>query len=151
MDPATAVGFAASILTFIDFSWSLVRGSYKVYRSGLGITPDNARISNVIDDLLEVTEGMEADIKGQTQHEIALIKLAQQCKSLSRELSNILQNLRMKKDTKWESLKTTWKSMWKEKEVASIAMRLREYREEIVVRLNLMLLSVSLLHIVFPS
>ena len=140
MDPATAVGFAASILTFIDFSWSLVRGSHEVYRSGLGITTDNAHISNVLDDLLKVTEGIETDIKGQNQHEEALIKLAKKCKSLSQDLSKILQNLRMKKDTKWESLKTTWKSMLKEKEVASIEKRLGEYREEIVVRLNLMLL-----------
>lgn len=140
MDPVTAVGLAASILTFIDFSWSLVRGSYEVYHSDLGITTGNAHISNVIDDLLEVTEGMETDIKGQNRHEEALIKLAEQCKSLSRDLSKILQNLRMKKDTKWESLKTTWKSMRKEKKVASIEKRLGEYRGEIVVRPNLMLL-----------
>jgi hypothetical protein len=140
MDPITVVGFASSILTFIDFSWSLVRGSYEVYRSDLGITTGNAHVSNVIDDLLEVTEGMETDIKGQNQHEKALIKLAKQCKSLSRDLSKILQNLRMKKDTKWESLKTTWKSMRMEKEVTSIEKRLGEYRGEIVVRLNLMLL-----------
>jgi hypothetical protein len=56
MDPVTAVGFAASILNFIDFSWNLVQGSYEVYKSASGTTAENAHISTVLEDLREVTE-----------------------------------------------------------------------------------------------
>lgn len=139
MDPVTAVGLAASILQFIDFSWSLVQGSYEIYRSEAGTTPENAHIRNVILDLRQVTEDMDSDIKGQTKHEKALRKLAQKCQDLSSKLAKILEELKMKGDTRWESLRIKWKSMRKEKDVAIIEKRLIEYRAEIMLRLNLMI------------
>jgi hypothetical protein len=56
MVPITAVGFAASILNFIEFSSTLVRGTYELYHSASGMTAENAHISNVIADLYEVSE-----------------------------------------------------------------------------------------------
>ena len=138
MDPVTAVGFAASILTFVDFSWDLIKGTYEVYKSTTGTTSENASISAVINDLEEVTEGLIFDTEGKTKHEKALCKLAENCYDLSQDLSKILEKLRFtEKNSKWQSLKVKWASMRKEKEVTSIEKRLDKYRSQILIRLNL--------------
>jgi hypothetical protein len=142
MDPVTAVGFAAGILTFIDFSYNLISGTYSVYKSVNGTTLENACINTVISDLLEVTEGLQPNVEGKAKHERALCKLAENCHDLAQDLLEILEKLKINDkntNTKWKSLKVKWVSMRKEKEVASIEKRLDGYRSQILVRLNLML------------
>ncbi|KAK0646910.1 hypothetical protein B0T16DRAFT_458790 [Cercophora newfieldiana] len=58
MEAIAGVGFAASILTFIDFSAKLVQGTYEVRRSGT--TGENTHIANVLDDLQDVTHDLIA-------------------------------------------------------------------------------------------
>jgi len=141
MDPVTAVGFAASILNFIDFSWNLVRGTYEVYKSASGAAAENAQISTILEDLQEVTEGLHSDLKVGSKYAEQLSKLAKNCLDLSRDLTKILEKLRAKeRNSSWQAVKVAWLSMRKEKEVASIEKRLGDYRSEIILRLNMMLL-----------
>ena len=138
MDPITAIGFAASILTFVDFSWSLIQGSCEVYE--LGTTSGNKRITSVLSDLDCITKSLQSDVKGDTLHATRLKSLAAQCVLVSQELSTILKNLEMKEGNKiWRSLEAKWKSMRKEKEIAAIEQKLVEYRLQLLLRLNLML------------
>ena len=139
MDPVTCIGLAASILTFIDFSSSLVRGSYEVYKSSTGTTAENAHISNVVDDLNELVSGLETDLVGETKHEKALVKLAEQCQGLAGELVYLLGKLRANGESRWEAVKVKWKSMRNEKNVAHVEQRLRDYRSEISVRMGVMI------------
>jgi hypothetical protein len=60
MDLITAVDFAATILTFIDFSWNLVIGNYGMLQSASGTTAENAYIGDVIDDLHVVTAALKS-------------------------------------------------------------------------------------------
>jgi hypothetical protein len=140
MDPITAVGFAASILQFIDFSWGVITGTYEVYKSATGTTLENAHINTVVNDLERVTDGLISDIEGKTKHEKELCKLADKCHDLSQDLSKILKKLQIsEKNSKWQSLRVKIASMRKEKEIASIENRLDKYRSQILVRLNFML------------
>ena len=139
MDPITAIGFAASILQFVQFSASLVRGAYEIQQSSTGTTAENAQISNVISDLQEVTEGLEADFKGSNKHEKALLKLAKQCHTVSDDLMKNLGKLTTKDDSKWESVRVKWASIRKEKSVASIEKRLSAYSAELLLRISLMM------------
>jgi len=140
MDPITAVGFAASILQFIDFSWSVIAGTYEVYKSSTGTTHENTHISTVVDDLERATDGLISDIEGKTKNEKELCKLADKCHDLSQDLSKILKKLQVsEKGSKWQSFTVKVASMRKEKEIASIEDRLDKYRSQILVRLNFML------------
>jgi hypothetical protein len=140
MDPVTAVGFAASIINFVDFSWSLIKGSYEVYESATGTTTDHTRISTVLEDLDTITKSLQSDVKGSSPHLTELKKLAVECAEVSQELSTILKDLKRKEGNKaWRSLEAKWKSMRKEKEVASIEQRLNTYRLQLLMRLNFML------------
>lgn len=48
MDPVSAEGFASSIITFIDFSTKLVKGSYYLYKAGGN--EQHGQLSNVLDE-----------------------------------------------------------------------------------------------------
>jgi flagellar motility protein MotE (MotC chaperone) len=135
MDPVTAIGLASSILSFIDFSWSLVSGAKELYESGRKRTKENADISNIIDDLDEYSLELTIGGEGASKHEKALRELAKNCNTLSKELVKILQKLQTTKDTMWQSLKVTWESMRKADDVASIESRLGKYRAQMNTRL----------------
>lgn len=139
MDPVTAIGLASAILTFVDFSWSLVRGADEIYRSPTGTSKENASVNTIIADLKEVTDGIDTDIQGHGKHEKALAALAKECEGLSKDLLQVLGKIRKKDGSKRATLKAALRSMTKEKEIVSIEKRLGEYRAEIVLRLNMML------------
>lgn len=140
MDPITAVGFAAGILQFIEFSWGVITGTYEVYKSTTGTTHENAHISTVVNDLERATDSLISDVERKTKNERELFKLADKCHELSQDLSKILKKLQAsEKNSKWLSLKVKVASMRKEKDIASIEDRLDRYRSQILVRLNFML------------
>lgn len=139
MDPISAVGFASSVLTFVDFSATLVRGTYELYQSGT--TRDNAHITNVLEDLRQATKELSSrdalDMKD--QHQRALASLSEKCLQLSEELAAILDDLQIKgKNRKWKSVKSAWMNITKQSTITSMEKKLAEYRTEIILRLNLM-------------
>lgn len=136
MEALAAVGLAASILNFIDFSTKLVRGTYEVYASQAGTTDENAHVGNVLDDLQDITQNLATEFKAGDKHERALVRLGQQCVSLSQELQQILQTLKAKDASRWESVKVKLKSMRKERDIASMEKRLGEYKAELLLRLS---------------
>jgi hypothetical protein len=56
MDPITAVGFAASILNFVDYSHKVVTGTIEVFKSGK--ISKNGHISEVISDLNDAAKDL---------------------------------------------------------------------------------------------
>ncbi|KAK3373067.1 hypothetical protein B0T24DRAFT_702432 [Lasiosphaeria ovina] len=104
MDPLSAVGLASAIFNFLDFSWSLVTSAKEMHGSGRGTTKENARIGSIVSDLHDY--------------------------SLELSLEDILGRLREIKNSKWQSLRTTWASVRKKSEIASIEARLDQYRAQ---------------------
>lgn len=133
-------GLVSSIITFVDFSWTIVRGTYDVYHSASGATEENVHIGNVIEDLRDVTGKISTDMHGQDEQEKALLKLGQQCHSLSSDLANILRKLTTKRRSGLQSLNIMLRSLIKANEVREIEKRLSEYRGQIILRLDLLLL-----------
>jgi hypothetical protein len=70
MDPITAVGFAASILTFIDFSHQVVCSTYEIIKSGSTI--ENAYVSAITTDLDEITKALNQRPSSYSKYEEAL-------------------------------------------------------------------------------
>jgi N-terminal domain on NACHT_NTPase and P-loop NTPases len=138
MDPITAVGFAASILTFIDFSYQIVCGTYEVIKSGS--TTENAHVSVVATDLDEITKELSQRPPGYSKHEEALNTLATECQGVSDELRKLLDRVKTKAgSSKWKSIKVALHSMWKKGEITELDNRLGKYRSEVLLRLVLIL------------
>ncbi|KAI1849815.1 hypothetical protein JX266_004764 [Neoarthrinium moseri] len=141
MDPITAVGFAAGILNFIEFSSTLVRGTLEVYHSTSGTTTDNTHSGKLLADLQEVTQELEVrfDVESGDQTAKALATLATKCMELSNELAAILQKLEARgRNKRWKSFQVAFFGVVKQNSIASIEKRLAEYRSQIILRLSLM-------------
>ncbi|KXX77768.1 Vegetative incompatibility protein HET-E-1 [Madurella mycetomatis] len=139
MEAIVAVSLAASIINFIDFLMKLVRGTYEVYASPAGTADENAHVSNVLDDLYDITKNLATEFKAGDKHERALARLGRQCVSLSEELQQILQTLKAKDASRWESARVKLKSMRKDKDIVTIEKRLGEYKAELLLRLSFMM------------
>lgn len=139
MDPVTAIGLASAVISFIEFSWGLVRGAEEVYRSPSGVTADNASLTTIIADLKDAASGIRTDLQGRNKHEQALVALACDCEAVSKELLQILSSLKRHDESKRQAIKVTLRSIRKEKKILSIEKRLSEFRSEIVFRLNMIL------------
>ena len=138
MDPITAVSFAASILTFIDFSHQVVCGTYEIIKSGS--TTENAHVSVVTMDLDKITKALNQRPSGYSKHEEALNTLATECQDVSDELRKLLDRVKTKAgSSKWKSIKVALHSMWKKGEIAELDNRIGKYRSEILLRLVLIL------------
>lgn len=133
-------GLVSSIITFVDFSWSIVRGTYDVHRSASGATEENVHVGNVIEDLRDITGKMSMEVSGQNKHEKALLELGQHCHELSSDLTDLLRKLLAKRRSGLQSLNIMFRSLLKEQEVQAIEKRLGEYRGQMILRLNLILL-----------
>jgi hypothetical protein len=140
LDPVSAIGLASSIISFVDFSSKLIKGSYEVYKSTKGMTAEDAHNNTVLLDLLSVTEALKSNVKGESSHHKALRKLAADCVDASQELSDIMEELTATEGNRvWKSVEVKWKSMTKSKRVASIDQRLNAYRLQVILRLNLIM------------
>ena len=153
MDPITAVGFAASILTFIDFGYEIVTGTLEIVKSGS--TSENIHVSVVIGDLHEVVKSLSpppvnppstplGNLPGKPSaisvHESALKRLAEKCQELSNELVTLLKNLSAAPGSSlWVSARVALRNMRKKGKVADLEDKLDKYRSEMLVRIVLML------------
>lgn len=138
MDPLSAVGLATGILQFIEFAWHLTSGTIEIYRNGT--TKENAHLSNVIDDLCDLSDDLDTGCLGNSKHDKALKRLAVNCASLSEELLGILEKLKAsEKNPKWGALVAKWNGMRKRADIVLIAERLGEYRSQILLRLAMLM------------
>jgi uncharacterized protein Yka (UPF0111/DUF47 family) len=134
MDPITAVGFAASILNFVDYSHKVVTGTIEVFKSGK--TSKNGHISEVISDLNDAAKDLAKVPPGRSVHEKALHQLSASCQELAEELTNLLAKLSTTPEhSKWISVRVALRSMRKEGKVAELESTLDRYRSQILLRL----------------
>lgn len=131
MDILTAVGLASNILSFIDFAGQCVKGAYDIYNSELGSTPDNSRSKQLLDDIITATDTLNSHFRGISKNEKSLREICKLCRQQSDKLQKILGELTVtEKDSKWQTLKVSFKSMRKEtkEEIASIEKSLDSCR-----------------------
>ncbi|KAH8656449.1 hypothetical protein BGZ61DRAFT_540902 [Ilyonectria robusta] len=97
MDPVTAVSLASSILTFIEFSQKLISGTLEISRAGE--TADNAHLSHINEDLHDVSGHLCQKIVGTSENAEALRDIASKCRSISDDLSKLLDTLKASSQT----------------------------------------------------
>lgn len=144
MDPLTAIGLAGNIITFIDFSYKVISGLNKGLDAASGMTPENASLDNLVEDLNAITQDLISDAPPRTENEKQLHRLAANCHALSEDLIQILRRLRVgDKKSKWQSVTVKWQSMRKEKDIEALERRLNGYQSEILIRLQVIFKSVD--------
>jgi hypothetical protein len=87
LDPLTAVGLAANIVQFLDFTLKLVTETRDIHHSASGHSAKSASLSAIADDLKSLSEGLLlSSVRGNTSIGSDLRLLADQAKKVAEEL-----------------------------------------------------------------
>ncbi len=137
MDPATAVGMASGILSFITFSSKVVSGAIKIHESLDGTLDDDRSRTAVAKEIKSLVAQLsplsDSDLPDE---EDGLSVLAKQCDVLSQRLIDLLdkakpQNPKSKSQSLWAALK----SAVHESEKTTLENMLNNCRDQLGVRL----------------
>ena len=135
MDPVIATGLAASIVTFVQFTWNICAQSRAIYRSANGLPKDKASIDAVAVDLGRLSRGISIDSTESTSQDLK--ELATACTTIADELCSALGDLKRNgRRTRWSSLQTALKDVWGARKIEDLQRRLNNVREQLHIRLT---------------
>ena len=138
MDSLSALSLASAIVQFVDFGFKLLVESSELYRSPEGALADNVELKSTAEDLLQVSAGLRASFSHArlSEEEVVLRQISASCEKVADELLAALDDLMVKgQRTKWKSTRRAFRSIWKEKQIREIEMRLDRFRGQLMVRL----------------
>ncbi|KAL1966174.1 hypothetical protein VTN77DRAFT_4726 [Rasamsonia byssochlamydoides] len=127
MDPFTAIGLAGNIIAFIDFGFEVVSAAQEIYASKTGTTPENEHLDFLAGKVYSLVISLQnkKSTSQMTADERNLNDLAVECTRLSRDLLDMLKDLKARKaGSIKESLRALWRSIWMKKEKNELEKRL---------------------------
>ena len=137
MDPASAIGLASSILTFIDIGYKVVAGTLETAQTGQA--PHTEHIDVVTHDLKNAVAGFSKPVSSNASGpEKALGEASVKCQALSSELLALLARFKVpatKPGVSWDSVKVAIRRMRKDSKVQELQRTLSEFRSQILVHL----------------
>ncbi len=139
MDPTAAIGLAANVVQFVDFSWKLFRDTKDLYESSTGASADHDILELIITDLAAFNDKLTAPTApGAIPDEMR--NLASQCIYVIAELRDILNKIRVQGPRKkWKSFVQALRSIWKKDQIDNLVKRLEALRSEIQFHLQLII------------
>ncbi|CAI4215998.1 unnamed protein product [Parascedosporium putredinis] len=143
MEPLTALGLAANIVQFVEFSTKLIRASKDIYDSASGVTEENRSLESVFEELQTLAFRLTPPTTGlQTDDERALSRLAAECRILSDQMLDLLRKIKPKDpESKRQSAWSAVKDKWNEKEKKELKQRLDNCRNQLELQLNFLMSS----------
>jgi hypothetical protein len=148
MDPFSAVGFAANIVQFLDFSCKLFSGANAIYRSASGAAPGVTEATTIARTLHDLSSRLIAQTTTAGQHgsqgsrgpvNTLLNELAAGCRAASAELLSALDGLHARTaDSKWSSFKAALRTVMKSDQIDNLEHRLEQYRRQIIMALEIL-------------
>lgn len=142
MDPLTAFGLAANVVSFVSFASGLIKTGVELHRSGFDAEDDILSLDKVYKDLKTQSSRLELAAHGNTppwvptpdeceaeKTVLAVKRLAELCKGDCDELLRITDKLRLRRGdlgSKWKSFRVAMKKVWKEGDIQDIEERLHQ-------------------------
>lgn len=134
MDPATAIGVASGILSFVTFSASIVKAGVEIYQFG-GLD-DTSSLEDAVNQTNAFCSRLESDYVGPpTENEWLLIVLLKDSKSVSDELLELLAKTKIS-DGKplrkaLRSLKAAWNNASNKEDRKALEDKLASIQERV--------------------
>lgn len=113
----------------------------EIYRSVDGNLNENPRLDDVQDDLDSLTELLSVQFSCKTRTERKITRLAGDCRADSETLQTLLKEIAGPRNNRalWRSLKASWLSIRRRKDVSDMKDRLQVYRSEALLHVTLLL------------
>lgn len=137
MDPASAIGLASSILTFIEIGCKVVTGTFETAQTGRA--PHTEHIDAVAHDLNNAVARFSTPVSPKASDpEKALGEVSVRCQALLKELLTVLESFKVqaaKPGISWDAFRVGIRRIRKDSKVQELQRSLAEYRSEILVHL----------------
>ncbi|OAL37221.1 hypothetical protein AYO20_03397 [Fonsecaea nubica] len=139
LDPLSAIGLAANIVQFIDFSRRLISDAKEIYHSTNGTSAENVELQDVAESLSRLSSTLISPLDPSqaavAQTEAEIVKIAAASRVVGDELQAAIQSLTAGDGSrkKWRSFLQALKTLWKRDKIAKLRKRLEDARSNLSV------------------
>lgn len=134
MDPLTAFGLAANVLSVVQFSYDLAGVLREIKNKGS--TQNNQDIAKLTTRLQSITSDLASPQKEGAQLSDDLRSLVSDCSDLSTELLGLLgKSSTSGKTGRWTTIKALWHSTTQKNKIESMHEALERYQNQIILHI----------------
>ncbi|KAF4827484.1 hypothetical protein CGCTS75_v008096 [Colletotrichum tropicale] len=138
MDPLTALGLVANIVPFIEIAAKVIKTAKEIHDSESGGLNDNINLEKYATQLNQHYSNLLApdspDLIGDDKE---LCILAAECQKLADDLLDVLERIKpADRSSKWQSLKSAAKNLWRATDKEMLEKRLKLCRSQVEAQLN---------------
>jgi hypothetical protein len=147
MDPLSALGLAGNVVAFVQFSASLVKGTYKIYRSPTGQSEELQDLEGIYSKLADFSKTLGKpqgsyveDPENETAQAGSLSQLAEMCRSDCEQLLGMVEKLKVKSGSRaksWRSFTKAMGEVWRSNDIVKLQKRIASCEQAMVVQLCL--------------
>lgn len=154
LESLAALGLASNIVQFVDFGCRLFSQSKELYRSSNGLKNEAVELKNITRSLGRLSNDLmvghsfkiqpstydpDAELEDnlpieptnaseKRRDEVDLMLIAKDCKQIADELSDALNQLKVKgTGKKWRCFRVTLKRIWKPEKIDEMARRMKRF------------------------
>ncbi|KAF2786878.1 hypothetical protein K505DRAFT_258941 [Melanomma pulvis-pyrius CBS 109.77] len=126
MESLTALGLAANIIQFVEFSARLLSEASEVYHSTTGLSKDQVELQDVAESLKNMTESL-----------LEINKIALSAKVVAEDLITAVQRLKVTEGSKkrWRSFRQALSTLWNKDKIENLQKRLDALRSQLSVQI----------------
>ncbi|MCJ1386458.1 hypothetical protein MMC17_009584 [Xylographa soralifera] len=142
MDPFSALNFAGTMIQLLSFVASIVSKSHTLYRAKDGALAGNVELQEATDRLTTLLKTLKPgprNLGARSIYAVTHAKLlnatATSCRAKVKELTTVLEKLKVQDNRKWTSVHQALRSVWKQKQIDSLTQSIEKYRNEMVMHL----------------
>lgn len=139
MDPLTSLSVAGNIVQFIEFTYSLLKGTVSVYASATGAPKEAELLEEIYSNLKQHSDQLES--KKSNDSDVTnrnICCLAAKCKSECQSLLQKLEKLQRSKHPGpklWKSFRVALADVMSSRDVSSLQNRIATYQSQLVLLL----------------
>ncbi|EPS38220.1 hypothetical protein H072_8069 [Dactylellina haptotyla CBS 200.50] len=142
VDPLAALGAAAAVLQFLDFTTKLISKGRELYKSADGVLTDHAEQVALYSRLSKLNKALGESIntsaaqKQLSLAEQALLEVSSECMQFADDLAQAIDKLRVTGNRrKWNSFRQALKSVWMKDEIDKRMVTLDRLRQQVIIHL----------------
>lgn len=149
MDPLSALGIAASVIQFVQFSSNILNEAVKIYQSSDGVSSQSQHLSDVYTRLSQLAKSLktEAFTDARTlgvpdavrRCSSAIVELGKDCQADCDKLLGIVSQLQNTSDRTnrrwWKSFSIALREHLKSEEISQLQKRIENYENTIMMHL----------------
>lgn len=143
MDPVSALGLAAAVVQFVQFTASLFNGTRQIYQSGGSERTErleyiHGTLSKLSNELLSPAIGPQPGNSARSNHATSLAELATRCKRDCDELLAVFDKIKTRSASGpklWKSFRLAIMEVMKTGEIEQLQGRIDSYQRAMVVHL----------------